>query len=181
MKMRVGVGGSPESVIRAARLGIPMALAIIGGDPARFGPYANLYFEALEKFGQKTLPISIHSPGHIAVTDDEARELVWPHYEKFIGRLGRERGWGPASKGHFIQEVEHGSLYVGSPDHVAEKIAHAITSVGASRFDMKYDNGSVPHLHLMKSIELYATEVVPRVRKLLAEAAVSPFDSAFAN
>jgi alkanesulfonate monooxygenase SsuD/methylene tetrahydromethanopterin reductase-like flavin-dependent oxidoreductase (luciferase family) len=107
--------------------------------------------------------------------------VVWPHYEKFIGRLGRERGWGPASKGHFIQEVEHGSLYVGSPDHVAAKIAYAITSVGASRFDMKYDNGSVPHLHLMKSIELYATEVVPRVRKLLAEAAVSPFDSAFAN
>jgi probable LLM family oxidoreductase len=168
MKMRVGVGGSPESVIRAARLGLPMALAIIGGDPARFGPYANLYHEALEKFGQKPLPISIHSPGHIAATDEEARELVWPYYEKFIDRLGRERGWGPASKGHFIQEVEHGSLYVGSPDSVAKKIAHAITSVGASRFDMKYDNGPVPHVHLMKSIELYATEVVPRVRKLLA-------------
>lgn len=168
MKMRVGVGGSPESVLRAARLGIPMALAIIGGDPARFGPYANLYREGLEKFGQKNLPISIHSPGHIAATDEEARELVWPYYEKFIDRLGRERGWGPASKGHFLQEVEHGSLYVGSPDSVAAKIAHAITSVGASRFDMKFDNGPVPHVHLMKSIELYATEVVPRVRKLLA-------------
>lgn len=181
MKMRVGVGGSPESVIRAARLGIPMALAIIGGDPARFGPYANLYHEALEKFGQKTLPISIHSPGHIAATDEEAREVVWPHYEKFIGRLGRERGWGPANKAHFLQEVEHGSLYVGSPDHVAAKIAHAITSVGASRFDMKYDNGSVPHAHIMKSIELYATEVVPRVRKILAEEQVNVFDSAFGN
>jgi probable LLM family oxidoreductase len=181
MKMRVGVGGSPESVLRAARLGIPMALAIIGGDPARFAPYANLYYEALEKFGNKPLPISIHSPGHIAATDEEARELVWPYYEKFIDRLGRERGWGPASKGHFLQEVEQGSLYVGSPDSVAAKIAHAITSVGASRFDMKFDNGPVPHVHLMKSIELYATEVVPRVRKLLAEASVSPFDSAFAG
>jgi alkanesulfonate monooxygenase SsuD/methylene tetrahydromethanopterin reductase-like flavin-dependent oxidoreductase (luciferase family) len=181
MKMRVGVGGSPESVIRAARLGIPMALAIIGGDPARFAPYANLYYEALEKFGQKPLPISIHSPGHVAATDAEARELVWPHYEKFIDRLGRERGWGPASKGHYIQEVEHGSLYVGSPDTVAEKIAHAILSVGASRFDMKFDNGTVPHEHLLKSIELYATEVVPRVRKLLAEASVDVFDSAFGN
>jgi alkanesulfonate monooxygenase SsuD/methylene tetrahydromethanopterin reductase-like flavin-dependent oxidoreductase (luciferase family) len=169
MKMRVGVGGSPESVIRAARLGIPMALAIIGGDPARFAPYANLYYEALEKFGQKPLPISIHSPGHIAATDAEARELVWPHYEKFIDRLGRERGWGPASKGHYIHEIEHGSLYVGSPDSVAKKIAHAIQSVGASRFDMKFDNGTVPHEHALKSIELYATEVVPRVRKLLAE------------
>jgi probable LLM family oxidoreductase len=181
MKMRVGVGGSPESVLRAARLGIPMALAIIGGDPARFAPYAKLYFEALEKFGNQPLPISIHSPGHIAATDEEARELVWPYYEKFIDRLGRERGWGPASKGHFLQEVEHGSLYVGSPDSVAAKIAHAITSVGASRFDMKFDNGPVPHVHLMKSIELYATEVVPRVRKLLAEDAVSPFDSVFAS
>jgi alkanesulfonate monooxygenase SsuD/methylene tetrahydromethanopterin reductase-like flavin-dependent oxidoreductase (luciferase family) len=174
MRMRVGVGGSPESVIRAARLGIPMALAIIGGDPARFAPYANLYHEALAQFEKPTLPVSIHSPGHIAATDAEARE-------KFIDRLGRERGWGPASKGHFIQEVEHGSLYVGSPDTVAKKIAHAISSVGASRFDMKYDNGPVPHEHLMTSIELYATEVVPRVRKLLAEQKVSVFDSAFGD
>jgi probable LLM family oxidoreductase len=181
MKMRVGVGGSPESVIRAARLGIPMALAIIGGDPARFAPYANLYHEALEKFGQKTLPISIHSPGHIAATDAEAKDVLWPHYEKFIDRLGRERGWGPASKSHFIQEIEHGSLYVGSPDTVAKKIAYAIQAVGASRFDLKYANGPVPHEYLMKSIELYATEVVPRVRKILAEESVNVFDSAFGN
>ena len=95
--------------------------------------------------------------------------------------MGRERGWGPASKGHYIQEIEHGSLYVGSPDTVAAKIAHAIQSVGASRFDMKFDNGTVPHEHALKSIELYATEVVPRVRKLLAEASVDVFDSAFGN
>ena len=176
MKMRVGVGGSPESVIRAARLGIPMALAIIGGDPARFAPYANLYYEALEKFGQKPLPISIHSPGHIAATDQEAKDVLWPHYEKFIDRLGRERGWGPANRAHFEQEIAHGSLYVGSPETVAKKIAYAIQAVGASRFDLKYANGPVPHEHLMKSIGLYATEVVPRVRKLLAEAAVSPFE-----
>ena len=176
MKMRVGVGGSPESVIRAARLVIPMALAIIGGDPARFAPYANLYYEALEKFGQKPLPISIHSPGHIAATDQEAKDVLWPHYEKFIDRLGRERGWGPANRAHFEQEIAHGSLYVGSPETVAKKIAYAIQAVGASRFDLKYANGPVPHEHLMKSIELYATEVVPRVRELLAEAAVSPFE-----
>lgn len=158
-----------------------MALAIIGGDPARFAPYANLYYEALEKFGQKSLPISIHSPGHIAATDQEAKDVLWPHYEKFIDRLGGERGWGPANRAHFEQEISHGSLYVGSPDTVAEKIAHAILSVGASRFDLKYANGPVPHELLLKSIELYATEVVPRVRKLLAEASVDVFDSAFGN
>jgi len=176
MRMRVGVGGSPESVIRAARLGIPMALAIIGGDPARFAPYANLYYEALEKFGQKSLPISIHSPGHIAATDEEAKAKLWPHYEKFIDRLGRERGWGPANRAHFEQEIAHGSLYVGSPETVAKKIAYAIQAVGAQRFDLKYANGPVPHVHLLKSIELYATEVVPRVRKLLAADLVSPFE-----
>jgi probable LLM family oxidoreductase len=181
MKMRVGVGGSPESVIRAARLGIPMALAIIGGDPARFAPYANLYHEALEKFGQKTLPISIHSPGHLAETDQEAKDALWPHYEKFIDRLGRERGWGPANKAHFTQEIDHGSLYVGGPETVAKKIAYAIQAVGASRFDLKYANGPVPHEHLMKSIEIYATQVVPRVREILAEESVNVFDSAFGD
>ncbi|MEY4060402.1 MAG: hypothetical protein RIQ31_64 [Actinomycetota bacterium] len=169
MAMRVGVGGSPESVIRAARLGIPMALAIIGGDPARFAPFAKLYYDALEKFERQPLPISIHSPGHIAETDEAAADQLWPHYEGFITRLGRERGWGPASYQTFMGEVQHGSLYVGSPETVAQKIAYAIESVGASRFDLKYASGPVPHEYLMRSIELYATQVIPRVRGLLAK------------
>lgn len=169
IRLRVGVGGSPESVIRAARLGIPMALAIIGGDPARFAPFAKLYRDSLEKFGHESLPVSIHSPGHIAETDDEAFEQQWPNYAISFGRIGRERGWGPMSIDHFIQEVNHGSLYVGSPDTVAKKIVHAIESVGAQRFDLKYVTGPTPHEQAMKSIELYATEVVPRVRKLLAK------------
>ena len=171
--LRVGVGGSPESVVRAARLGIPMALAIIGGDPARFAPYANLYREQLAINGFEQLPISIHSPGFIAETDEEAIELQWPHYETAFGRIGRERGWGPTTKMHYMAEVKSGSLYVGSPETVARKIAHAISSVGASRFDLKYANGPMPHANLMKSIELYATKVVPMVNELLEEVSVS--------
>jgi len=170
--LRVGVGGSPESVLRAARLGIPMALAIIGGDPARFAPYANLYREALEKSGQPQLPISIHSPGHISDTDEQAIEEQWPHYETAFGRIGRERGWGPTTKMHYISEVNGGSLYVGSPETVARKIAHAISSLGASRFDLKYANGPMPHSKQLKSIELYATKVVPMVSELLSEVRV---------
>jgi probable LLM family oxidoreductase len=170
--LRVGVGGSPESVLRAARLGIPMALAIIGGDPARFAPYANLYRETLEKTGQPQLPISIHSPGHISDTDEQAIEEQWPHYETAFGRIGRERGWGPTTKMHFISEVNGGSLYVGSTETVARKIAYAISSLGASRFDLKYANGPMPHSKTMKSIELYATKVIPMVKELLTEAKV---------
>ena len=170
--LRVGVGGSPESVLRAARLGIPMALAIIGGDPARFAPYANLYREALDKEGKPQLPISIHSPGHVAETDEQAIEEQWPHYETGFGRIGKERGWGPMTKMHYISEVNGGSLYVGSPETVARKIAYAVSSLGASRFDLKYANGPMPHSKLMKSIELYATKVVPMVNELLTEARV---------
>jgi len=167
MPLRVGVGGSPESVIRAARLEIPMALAIIGGDPARFEPFARLYRESLAKLGVDQLPVSIHSPGHIAETDEQAIDEAWPGYEASFGKIGRERGWAPTTKEHFLAEVNHGSMYVGSPETVAQKIAHALSSVGANRFDLKYDMGPLPHSKLVKSIELYATEVVPRVRKLL--------------
>jgi probable LLM family oxidoreductase len=174
--LRVGVGGSPDSVIRAARLGIPLALAIIGGDPARFAPFSNLYHEALAKFGREPLPISIHSPGHIAETDEQAQEELWPAYEAGFGRIGRERGWAPMSKGHFMNEVLHGSVYCGSPETVAKKIAYAIESTGASRFDLKYANGPMSHEKLMKSIELYATQVVPRVRELLGQGKVQQAD-----
>ena len=170
--LRVGVGGSPESVVRAARLGIPMALAIIGGDPARFAPFAGLYREQLAINGMEQLPVSIHSPGFIADTDEEAAELQWPHYETAFGRIGRERGWGPTTKMHYMSEVKSGSLYVGSPETVAKKIAYAISSVGASRVDLKYANGPMPHEHLMRSIELYATKVVPMVNELLEEVSV---------
>ena len=168
--LRVGVGGSPESVLRAARLNIPMALAIIGGDPARFEPFARLYKETLAKLGMPELPVSVHSPGHVAETDDQAIEEAWPGYEASFGKIGLERGWGPTSKEHFLSEVYHGSMYVGSPETVAKKIVHALSSVGASRFDLKYDMGPLSHSKLTKSIELYATKVVPMVRDMLESA-----------
>ena len=171
--LRVGVGGTPESVVRAARMGAHLALAIIGGDPARFKPFADLYGRALTEFSKPTLTISIHSPGHISDDDESAIEEQWPHYYSMFGRIGRERGWGPTTKEHYLNEVRYGSLYVGSPETVARKIAYAISSVGADRFDFKYANGPMPHGKLMKSIELYATKVVPRVKELLAEAASS--------
>jgi probable LLM family oxidoreductase len=168
--LRVGVGGSPESVLRAARLNIPMALAIIGGDPARFEPFARLYKETLAKLDMPELPVSVHSPGHVAETDDQAIEEAWPGYEASFGKIGLERGWGPTSKEHFLSEVYHGSMYVGSPETVAKKIVHALSSVGASRFDLKYDMGPLSHAKLTKSIELYATKVVPMVRDMLESA-----------
>jgi alkanesulfonate monooxygenase SsuD/methylene tetrahydromethanopterin reductase-like flavin-dependent oxidoreductase (luciferase family) len=127
----------------------------------------------MQKFGHELRPISIHSPGHIADTDEQAIEELWPHYQASFGRIGQERGWGPMTKGHYLDEVHNGSLYVGSAETVAKKMAYAISSVGAQRFDLKYSTGPMPHSKLMKSIELLGSQVVPRVRELLAEQLVS--------
>jgi probable LLM family oxidoreductase len=170
--LRVGVGGSPESVMRAARLDADLALAIIGGDPARFAPYAKLYYDVLDKLHKPHRPISIHSPGHIADTDEQAIEEMWPMYEIAFGRIGKERGWPPVQKNNFLAEVQSGSLYVGSVETVAKKIAYAMDAIGAQRFDFKYANGPMPHSKLMHSIELYATKVVPMVRDLLSFAKI---------
>ena len=170
----VGVGGSPESVVRAARYGFPLTLAIIGGDPRRFLPYVELYHRALTQLGRERLPVGIHSPGHIADTDEEAREQLWPHYEVMRNRIGSERGWGPTSRAEFEREVAEGSLYVGSPETVARKIAATVRDLGASRFDMKYSAGTLPHEAMMRSIELYGREVIPRVREHAANALQVP-------
>ncbi|MGB0372722.1 MAG: LLM class flavin-dependent oxidoreductase [Opitutales bacterium] len=167
--MRRGVGGSPQSVYRTAEQGLAIAFAIIGGDPIRFAGMSQVYKQALEANGHAMQSIGIHSPGHIAATDEQAAEELWPHYAKAFGRIGRERGWGPMSMEHFVAEVKHGSLYVGSPETVAQKIAYAIEAVGADRFDLKYATGPMPHEHLMQSIELYGTQVIPRVKEILAE------------
>ena len=163
----VGVGGSPESVVRAARYGLPLMLAIIGGDPARFAPYTELYQRALGELEQPAQPIGVHSPGFVAATDEEARDLLWPHYRTMRDRIGRDRGWPPATRDQYDAEATHGALMVGSPETVARRIARTVDVLGLSRFDLKYSNGTMPHEHLMSTIELYGTEVVPRVRELL--------------
>lgn len=165
----VGVGGSPESVVRAARHGFSLMLAIIGGEPARFAPYADLYRRALDELGQPALPVGVHAPGFVAATDEDAQEILFPHFKANRDRIGAERGWPPASRIQFDQEVRHGALFVGSPDTVATKIAATARALGLQRFDLKYSNGPVPHEHLMECIRLYGEEVIPRVRRLLAD------------
>jgi probable LLM family oxidoreductase len=166
----VGVGGSPESVVRAARYGLPLTLAIIGGNPQRFRPYVDLYHEALEKFGHEPKPIAVHSPGHVAATDEDARADVWPHYEAMMNRIGRERGWPPVSRAQFEHEAgPAGALCVGSPDTVAAKIIKTVQGLGLSRFDLKYSSGTLSHDKMMKSIELIGTKVAPLVREAVAQ------------
>ena len=161
----VGVGGSPESVIRAARYGFPLTLAIIGGSPQRFRPYVDLYNQALERFGYQPQPIAVHSPGHVAATDEQAKEEVWPHYLKMMNKIGAERGWPPRGRADFDQEIAQGALCVGSPETVAAKIINTVKALGLSRFDLKYSNGALPHETMVKSIELIGTQVAPRVRE----------------
>jgi probable LLM family oxidoreductase len=166
-----GVGGTPQSVIRAARHGLPLMLAIIGGDARRFLPFIELFQNALKERGRDALPIGAHSPGHVAQTDEQARHELWPHYAAMMTRIGRERGWGPVTRAHFEREADAGALCVGSPETVARKIADTARALGLSRFDLKYSAGTLPHALLMNSIGLYGSEVAPRVRELLAAAA----------
>ncbi len=169
----IGVGGSPQSVIRAAYYGFSLMLAIIGGSPARFAPFSRLFLQALEKFGHTPRAIGVHSPGHVADTDEEAREAFWPHYREIIRRVSETRGFAIPTPESFEREVgRNGALYIGSPETVARKIATNLTVLGATRFDLKYGMGGLSHRALMKNIELYGSQVVPRVRELLAESDV---------
>lgn len=163
----VGVGGSPESVVRVVRQDLQLMLAIIGGDPRRFLPYIDLYHRAVDQLGKTARPIGIHSPGFVAATDEEAQETLWPHYQTMFGRLGRERGWPPTTKDRYLEEIHHGSLYVGSPETVAKKIAATIRDLKIQRFDMKYSTGPAPHQALLTCIQLYGEKVIPMVHELL--------------
>jgi probable LLM family oxidoreductase len=167
----VGVGGSPQSVVRAARHGLPLMIAIIGGESARFAPLVDLYHRALAEFEHPSLPVGVHSPGHIAATDEQAREELWPHWQQMRNRIGAERGWGPTSRAEFDHATSPtGAAYVGAPATVARKIAATVQMLRLARFDMKYSAGTLPHETMMRSIELYGTEVIPMVRELLAHA-----------
>jgi probable LLM family oxidoreductase len=165
----IGVGGSPESVIRAAEYGFPLTLAIIGGAPARFAPYVDLYKRALKEFGKpEDLPIAVHCPGFVAETDEEAIDVLWPHARVMMNRIGRERGWPPLAHDRFVNDIREGAWHVGSPETVAQKVAKTIKDLGIQRFDLKYSAGTLPHERMMTAIELYATRVLPRVKELIA-------------
>jgi probable LLM family oxidoreductase len=165
----VGVGGNPQSVIRAARFGLPLMLAVIGGPPSRFGPLVELYRRSLDEYGHPQRRIGIHSHGYVARTDQEAVEIQWPHWAHVFENAAAERGWARPTMDRFQAEIEEGSLYLGSPETVAAKIARVIRLLGLSRFDFAYATGRVPHEQKMATIELYGREVIPRVKELLAD------------
>jgi alkanesulfonate monooxygenase SsuD/methylene tetrahydromethanopterin reductase-like flavin-dependent oxidoreductase (luciferase family) len=144
-------------------------LAIIGGSPARFAPFSQLFRQALESVGRPARPVGVHAPGHVAATDEEAREAFWPRYLEVLRHVSETRGFAVPTKDSFMYEIgPRGALHVGSPETVAQKIAGTLTTVGASRFDLKYGMGGLSHRALMTNIELYGTQVIPRVRELLA-------------
>ena len=164
----IGVGGSPESVVRAAHYDLPLMLAIIGGDPKRFGPYVDLYKRAYAQFGRPAQVIGVHSHGYVAETDAAAREELWPDYKAMRDRIGAERGWPPLKRAEFEHEIEDGSLYAGSPETVARRIAATAKALGLARFDMKYSAGGLSHQKIMRCIELFGRKVMPLVREMLA-------------
>ncbi|MEU8817401.1 LLM class flavin-dependent oxidoreductase [Actinoplanes sp. NPDC048796] len=165
----VGVGGSPQSVVRTARHGLPLMLAIIGGQPERFAPYVDLYRRAAEQLGTVAHPVGMHSPGFIADTDELAKEKFYPYYKEQRDRIGALRGWPPLRRAEFDAEVEGGSLYVGSPDTVARKIARAVTALDVGRFDLIYTVGAQPVEDRSRAVELYGSKVVPMVRDMISE------------
>jgi probable LLM family oxidoreductase len=167
LRVWVGVGGSPESVVRAARYGLPLTLAIIGGDPRRFLPYVQLYYNTLEELGQPRLPIAVHSHGYVAESDAEARADLFAPWRDMRNRIGAERGWPPTTAREFDHEMESGSLYAGSPDTVARRIASTVRALGLARFTIKYSAGTLAHEKLLRCIELFGREVIPRVRELI--------------
>lgn len=166
----VGVGGSPQSVLRTAHYGFRLMLAIIGGAPDRFAPYVDLYRKAHDQLGTVAQPVGMHSPGFVAETDDQAKELFYPGYREIRDRIGALRGWPPLRREEFDADVARGSLYVGSVDTVARRIARAIRVLDVGRFDMIYSAaGTVSASARLRAVELYGTQVIPRVRELLSD------------
>jgi alkanesulfonate monooxygenase SsuD/methylene tetrahydromethanopterin reductase-like flavin-dependent oxidoreductase (luciferase family) len=170
----VAVGGSPQSAIRTGRLGLPMALAIIGGEPARFKPFAELHAAAAAEAGAPPPALSINSHGFVAPTSQAAADLAFPPFARMMDRIGRERGWQPMTRAAFeASRQPEGANFVGSPAEVAEKILaqHAIFS--HDRFLIQFSVGTLPHADVMRSIELFGTEVAPLVRRELTPATSS--------
>ncbi|MCF3130452.1 LLM class flavin-dependent oxidoreductase [Streptomyces olivochromogenes] len=165
----IGVGGSPNSVVRAARYGLPLMLAIIGGRPERFAGHVELYHRTLEQFGHARQPVAQHSLGLIAESDEEAIETWWRYWQPVVAALAEERGFYKPTRERYLSEVGKGALFVGSPETVARKIATVARDLHLTRFDLKYDVMNLPRDARARTIELLGREVAPRVRELLAK------------
>ena len=165
----VGVGGTPESFIRAGSLGLPLMVAIIGGETHHFAPLVNLYREAGHRAGftDDQLPVGIHSLGYVASSTQEALDDFYPGYAASMSRIGKERGWPPMTRGRFEAQIgPRGALVVGSPEEVSEKILrHSAALGGITRFTFQMDTAEVPHEKLMQSIELIGKKVKPLLNK----------------
>lgn len=173
----IAVGGTPQSVARAGALGLPMALAIIGGEPARFAPLFELYREAARRAGQEPscLKTSVNVHGFIADSTQAAADQFYGPQAEVMNRIGRERGWGPTSRAQFDQAISpRGNLFLGDPDTVAEKIIRHAKLFRNDRFLLQMAIGLMPHAQIMRGIELYGTKVAPLVRAALAESAEAP-------
>lgn len=165
----IGIGGSPESIIRTAKYGYKVILAIIGGQADRFVPYLNLYKKAAEKYNMPLQPVAVHSHGFIADDEDEAVEVAWKNIKANFDRIGLTRGWAPMSREQFDGETKVGSFYVGNPEHVAQRMARTINLMNLGRFDLVYGAGNQTAAQRERMIELYGTKVIPRVKEILSE------------
>jgi len=166
----VAIGGTPESVVRAANYGLPMALAIIGGMPSRFVPFTNLYKETYKKAGHSPskLQLAINSHGYIADDSQQAADEFYPSYAYLMSKIGKERGWQSMDRQQFdLMRSPEGSLLVGSPQQVIDKILYEYELFGNTRFLLHISVGTMPHDKVMRAIELLGTVVAPAVRKAI--------------
>jgi probable LLM family oxidoreductase len=170
----IAVGGAPESAVRAGRLALPMALAIIGGLPERFVSFAELHRRAALEAGHELPALSINSHGFVAETSQRAADEAFPPFAAMMNRIGRERGWPPLRRADFDASLTlRGANFVGSPQEVVEKILFQHELFGHDRFLVQFSVGSLPHRSLLRSIELFGTEVAPAVRAELARGRVA--------
>jgi probable LLM family oxidoreductase len=162
----IAVGGTPESVIRSGKLGLPMALAIIGGSPANFLPLVELYRKTSAATGHGRLPLAVHSHGYISEDSNQAADEFFPSYAYVMSNIGRERGWPPTTRAQFeAGRSKQGALLVGSPQQVIDKILFEKELFGLDRFLLHVSVGTMPHAQIMHSIELFGTRVAPVIRK----------------
>lgn len=169
LPVAIGIGGTPESVLRTAKYNYALMIAIIGGEASRFKPYIDLYHKAVEKYGNQPQPIGVHSHGIITETDQEAYDIGWDYIKQSMDKVGLDRGWPAMTKERYDFEVNQGAYYVGSVETVAQKIAKTISELGIQRFDLVYGTGGQLESVRRKTIELYATKVIPRVKEILVQ------------